>query len=144
MASNTAEHFVVTNEIGGSTTGERAALIASVISGAATLTATNTAVYSAADAEELVASQTFRLTTSLNNFSGGAGDDTISGGTGTTGLDTRSGSFSIDSFSFLNTLAAASLASVHRSAPHFLKLDADRCPLVTREHNQNGYPEFFN
>ena len=25
MASNTAEHFVVTNEIGGSTTGERAA-----------------------------------------------------------------------------------------------------------------------
>ena len=42
MASNTAEHFVVTNELGGSTTGERAATIASVISGAATLTATNT------------------------------------------------------------------------------------------------------
>ena len=98
MASNTAEHFVVTNELGGSTTGERAATIASVISGAATLTATNTAVYSAADAEELVASQTFRLTT---------------------GLDARSGSFLLDSFSFLNTLAAASLASGHRSAPRF-------------------------
>ncbi|MDB9982249.1 hypothetical protein OAE55_04385 [Gammaproteobacteria bacterium] len=28
MASNTAEHFVVTNELGGSTTGERAATIA--------------------------------------------------------------------------------------------------------------------
>ena len=65
MASNTAEHFVVTNELGGSTTGARAATIASVISGAATLTATNTAVYSAADAEELVASQTFRHTTSV-------------------------------------------------------------------------------
>ena len=98
MASNTAEHFVVTNELGGSTTGERAATIASVISGAATLTATNTAVYSAADAEELVASQTFTLTT---------------------GLDARSSSFSIGSFSFLNTLAAASLASGHRSAPRF-------------------------
>ena len=66
MAFITAEHFVVTNELGGSTTGERAATIASVISGAATLTATNTAVYSAADAEELVASQTFRLTTGLD------------------------------------------------------------------------------
>jgi len=98
MASNTAEHFVVTNELGGSTTGERAATIASVISGAATLTATNTAVYSAADAEELVASQTFRLTT---------------------GLDARPGSSLIDSFSLLNTLAAASLASGHRSAPRF-------------------------
>jgi len=98
MASNTAEHFVVTNELGGSTTGARAATIASVISGAATLTATNTAVYSAADAEELVASQTFRLTTSL-------------------GFLTNSLLF--DSFSFLNTLAAASLASGHRSAPRF-------------------------
>ncbi|MDA9185003.1 hypothetical protein N9O87_02820 [Gammaproteobacteria bacterium] len=98
MASNTAEHFVVTDELGGSTTGARAATIASVISGAATLTATNTAVYSAADAEELVASQTFRLTT---------------------GLDARSGSFLIGSFSLLNTLAAASLASGHRSAPRF-------------------------
>lgn len=29
MASNTAEHFVVTNELGGSTTGERAASLAS-------------------------------------------------------------------------------------------------------------------
>ena len=41
----------------------------------------------------------------------------------TTGLATRS-SFSstdsTDSFSFLNTLAAASLASGHRSAPRFL------------------------
>ena len=37
----------------------------------------------------------------------------------TTGLDTRSGSFSVGSFSFLNTLAAASLASGHRSAPRF-------------------------
>ena len=98
MASNTAEHFVVTYDLGGSTIGERAASIAPVISDAATLTATNTAVYSAADAEELVASQTFRLTT---------------------GLDARSGSFLIGSFSFLNTLAAASLASGHRSAPRF-------------------------
>jgi hypothetical protein len=98
MASNTAEHFVVTNELGGSTTGERAATIASVISGAATLTATNTAVYSAADAEELVASQTFRLTTSL---------------------DFLTNSLRFESFSLLNTLAAASLASGHRSAPRF-------------------------
>ena len=37
----------------------------------------------------------------------------------TTGLDTRSDSFSIGSSSFLNTLAAASLASGHRSAPRF-------------------------
>jgi len=94
MASNTAEHFVVTYDLGGSTIGERAASIAPVISDAATLTATNTAVYSAADAEELVASQTFRLTTGLVASSAG-------------------------STSFLNTLAAASLASGHRSAPRF-------------------------
>ena len=37
----------------------------------------------------------------------------------TTGLGAISGSFSISSFSFLNTLAAASLASGHRSAPRF-------------------------
>ena len=42
-----------------------------------------------------------------------------------------------------NGLCFSSIASGHRSAPHFLNLDADRCPLVTREHKQNGYPEFF-
>ena len=37
----------------------------------------------------------------------------------TTGLATRSSVSSTYSFSFLNTLAAASLASGHRSAPRF-------------------------
>jgi len=37
----------------------------------------------------------------------------------TAGLDARSGPFSIGLFFCLNTLAAASLASGHRSAPRF-------------------------
>jgi len=92
------EYFVVTKELGGSTAAELAAAIASVTSDAATLTAANTAADATASAEAVVAGQTFTLTT---------------------GLDARSGSFSIGSFSFLNTLAAASLASGHRSAPRF-------------------------
>ena len=96
--ADAAEYFVVTKELGGSTDAELAAAIASVTSDAATLTAANTAADATASAEAVVAGQTFTLTT---------------------GLDARSGSFSIGSFSFLNTLAAASLASGHRSAPRF-------------------------
>ena len=64
---------------------------------------------------EVVAGQTFTLTTGVVKPAGGGSDDSFVA----TGLDARSGSFSIDSFSFLNTLAAASLASGHRSAPRF-------------------------
>ncbi len=96
--SAAAEYFVVTKELGGSSDAELAAAIASVTSDAATLTAANTAADATASAEAVVAGQTFTLTT---------------------GLDARSGSFLIDSFSLLNTLAAASLASGHRSAPRF-------------------------
>lgn len=96
--SAAAEYFVVTKELGGSTDAELAAAVASVTSDAATLTAANAAADTTAAAVAVVPGQTFTLTTSL---------------------DSRSGSFLIDSFSFLNTLAAASLASGHRSAPRF-------------------------
>jgi len=96
--ADAAEYFSITKELGGSTDAELAAAIASVTSDADTLTAANEAADATADAEEVVAGQTFTLTT---------------------GLDSRSDSFSINSFSFLDTLAAASLASGHRSAPRF-------------------------
>ena len=96
--ADAAEYFSITKELGGSTDAELTAVIASVTSDAATLTAANAAADATASAEAVVAGQTFTLTT---------------------GLDTRSGSFLIDSFSLLNTFAAASLASGHRSAPRF-------------------------
>ena len=96
--ADAAEYFSITKELGGSTDAELTAVIASVTSDAATLTAANAAADATASAEAVVAGQTFTLTT---------------------GLDARSGSFLIDSFSPLNTLAAASLASGHRSAPRF-------------------------
>ena len=52
----------------------------------------------------------------------------------TKGAATRLVNSSTFTDSTLTSFAAASLASGHRSAPHFSQLDADRCSLVTREH----------
>lgn len=73
-------------------------------------------------------SQTFRLTTSLF-----------------TSLSClASALFNLhEELPLFRSLAAASLASDHRSAPRFYQLDVDRCLSVTREHRQDGHPEFF-
>ena len=97
--SAAAEYFVVTKELGGSTDAELAAAVASVTSDAATLTAANAAADATADAEEVVPGQTFTLTTNLNTVTGGAGDDTISGGTGTIDSDSITGGEGSDTLS---------------------------------------------
>ncbi|MDP4782995.1 MAG: hypothetical protein NWS78_06750, partial [Gammaproteobacteria bacterium] len=75
--ADAAEYFSITKELGGSTDAELAAAIASVTSDADTLTAANAAADATADAEEVVAGQTFTLTTGLDNKTLGAGDDTF-------------------------------------------------------------------
>ena len=76
--ADAAEYFVVTKELGGSTDAELAAAIASVTSDAATLTAANTAADATASAEEVVAGQTFTLTTGLDTLTGASTNDTFS------------------------------------------------------------------
>jgi S-layer protein len=112
--ADAAEYFSITKELGGSTDAELAAAIASVTSDAATLTAANAAADATADAEEVVAGQTFTLTTNLDNVPGGAGDDTIIGNSATGvqtlgALDTVDGGEGTDS---LSVTATADIASI--------------------------------
>ncbi|MDB9789332.1 calcium-binding protein [Gammaproteobacteria bacterium] len=105
--ADAAEYFVVTKELGGSTDAELAAAIASVTSDAATLTAANTAADATASAEEVVAGQTFTLTTGLDTKTGGAGDDTVSAlPTTLTVGDTFDGGAGSDTVSLTSSLAA--------------------------------------
>ncbi len=92
--ADAAEYFVVTKELGGSTDAELAAAIASVTSDAATLTAANTAADATASVEEVVAGQTFTLTTGVDAITGSAGSDTFNGvvqANGLTGSTTSPG-----------------------------------------------------
>ena len=93
-----AEYYVLDADLGDLTAAELAAAIASVTDEADSVTAATDAADATAAAEEVVPGQTFTLTT---------------------GLVTRSAASSTDSSTYLNTLAAASLASGHRSAPRF-------------------------
>jgi hypothetical protein len=96
--ADVAEYYVLDADLGDLTAAELTAALASVTEDAATVTAAKAAADDTAAAEEVVPGQTFTLTT---------------------GLVTRSAASSTDSSTYLNTLAAASLASGHRSAPRF-------------------------
>jgi len=93
-----AEYYVLDADLGDLTTAELTAALASVTAEADSVTAATDAADATAAAEDVVTGQTFTLTT---------------------GLVARSAASLTDSFSFPSTLAAASLASGHRSAPRF-------------------------
>jgi len=76
--ADAAEYFSITKELGGSTDAELAAAIASVTSDADTLEAANAAADATASAEEVVAGQTFTLTTGLDTLTGASTNDTFS------------------------------------------------------------------
>ena len=82
--ADAAEYFSITKELGGSTDAELAEAIASVTSDAATLTAANAAADTSAAAVELIAGQTFALSTGVDNVKGGGGADSILGTIDTT------------------------------------------------------------
>ena len=82
--ADAAEYFSITKELGGSTDAELAAAIATVTSDAATLTAANAATDATAAAVPVVASEALTLTTGVDNYTGGAGADTIYGTIDTT------------------------------------------------------------
>ena len=73
--SAAAEYYVITKELGGKTDAELAAVISSVTSDAATLTAAKAAADAVAVAVAVVPGQTFTLTTGLDNTTLGAGAD---------------------------------------------------------------------
>jgi Ca2+-binding RTX toxin-like protein len=109
--SAAAEYFVVTKELGGSTDAELAAAVASVTSDAATLTAANAAADATADAEEVVAGQTFTLTTGVDTgsaFTGGAGDDTFIATAVAAGKETITSGDSLSGGEGTDTLALTS------------------------------------
>ncbi|MDA8672766.1 hypothetical protein N9M46_06940, partial [Gammaproteobacteria bacterium] len=109
--ADAAEYFVVTKELGGSTDAELAAAIASVTSDAATLTAANTAADATASAEEVVAGQTFTLTTGVDTgsaFTGGAGDDTFLATAVAAGKETITSGDSLSGGEGTDTLALTS------------------------------------
>ena len=109
--ADAAEYFSITKELGGSTTAELAAAIASVTSDAATLTAANTAADATATAEAAVAGQTFTLTTGLNSFTGGAGDDTFNGiATGLSAGDTLDGGDGSDTLAITDNVGGMNIS----------------------------------
>jgi len=109
--ADAAEYFSVTKELGGSTTAELAAAIASVTSDAATLTAANTAADATATAEAAVAGQTFTLTTGLNSFTGGAGDDTFNSiATGLSAGDTLDGGDGTDTLAITDNVGGMNIS----------------------------------
>ena len=80
--SAAAEYYVITKELGGKTDAELAAVISSVTSDAATLTAAKTDADAVAVAVAVVPGKSFTLTSALDSgskFIGGAGDDTFAG-----------------------------------------------------------------
>jgi len=78
--ADAAEYFSVTKELGGSSDAELAAAIASVTSDADTLTAANAAADSTATSGEVVAGQSFTLTTGIDEFVGNGSDNTFTAG----------------------------------------------------------------
>ncbi|MDB4165566.1 hypothetical protein N8540_04385 [Gammaproteobacteria bacterium] len=109
--ADAAEYFSITKELGGSTTAELAAAIASVTSDAATLTAANTAADATATAEAAVAGQTFTLTTGLNSFTGAAGDDTFNGiATGLSAGDTLDGGDGTDTLAITDNVGGMNIS----------------------------------
>ena len=111
--ADAAEYFSITKELGGSTDAELAAAIASVTSDADTLTAANAAADATADAEEVVAGQTFTLTTGTDNVIGGAGADSINSSSSTFNSDDMiNGGAGSDSFSVAATGAATTIANL--------------------------------
>ncbi|MDA1245288.1 MAG: hypothetical protein O3B02_09860, partial [Proteobacteria bacterium] len=114
--ADAAEYFSITKELGGSTDAELAAAIASVTSDAATLTAANSAADATASAEEVVAGQTFTLTTNLDNVTGGAGDDTIIGNSAT-GVQTLGALDSVDGGEGTDSLSVTATADIASISP---------------------------
>ena len=114
--ADAAEYFVVTKELGGSTAAELAAAIASVTSDAATLTAAKTAADATAAAEEVVAGQTFTLTTNLDSVVGGAGDDTIIGNSAT-GVQTLGALDTVDGGEGTDSLSVTATADIDSISP---------------------------
>ena len=76
--SAAAEYYVITKELGGKTDAELAAVISSVTSDAATLTAAKADADAVAVAVAVVPGKTFTLTTGLDTLTGASTNDTFS------------------------------------------------------------------
>ena len=130
--SAAAEYYVITKELGGKTDAELAAVISSVTSDAATLTAAKTAADADAVAVAVVPGQTFTLTTGLDTSTGGAGADSFVGTAATaatttlTAGDNLTGGEGTDTLSVTASIAGGSTvgAGVSSSGVEILSVNA--------------------
>ena len=111
--SAAAEYYVITKELGGKTDAELAAVISSVTSDAATLTAAKAAADAVAVAVAVVPGKTFTLTTGADTKTGGAGNDNyVALNTTLTTGDVLDGGEGSDSLTLTTTLVAAGVSVV--------------------------------